>query len=280
MQRLFLLFRKYNFIIFFIVFETIAFSFLIRSNSYHHSLFFSTLQELTGVVYQKYSNALRYFSLRKENDLLLEENSVLHSKLSSAYSKLAEAALNTSDTNLIMNYIYHPANVINNTTDKRYNFLTLNVGTKQGVDNKMGVISKDGIVGKIISCSDNFSLVISILNGDFKLNAKIQEINEVGSIAWDGGSPNNVLLQEVPNHVKVKIGQHVLVGPYSYLFPENFPIGIIVDYKLPKGASFYTIYVRLNTSIKNNTDVYVIKKLNLAEQLDLEKKEVNEQDIF
>jgi rod shape-determining protein MreC len=276
MQRLFLLFRKYNFIILFIVFEGFAFSFLINSNRYHHSVFFNTLQELTGLVYQKYSSALRYFSLTKENDMLLEENSNLHSKLSSAYSKIAQMALNSIDTNYKMDYTFRPANVINNTTNKRYNFLTLNVGTKHGVDDKMGVISSDGIVGKIKSCSENFSLVISILNSDFSVNAEIQELNEVGSIAWDGGTPNIVLLKEVPNHVKVKIGQHIVVGPYSDIFPQNFPIGIIVDYKLPKGASFYTIYVRLNTNIKNNTDVYVIRKLNLDEQVTLEKQATNE----
>jgi rod shape-determining protein MreC len=138
------------------------------------------------------------------------------------------------------------------------------------------VVSDNGVMGIIKNSSENFSVAISILNRDFRLNAKIQEIGEVGSIIWDGGSPENVLLQEIPNHVNIKIGQHIVVGPYSHFFPENYPIGVIIDYKLPNGASFYKIYVRLNTNIKNNSNVYVIKKIKLAEQLKLEAQIIHE----
>jgi rod shape-determining protein MreC len=206
----------------------------------------------------------------------LQENSLLHSQLTTAYSKLSEIKINILDTNIEYSYKYKSADVINNTVDKPYNFLTLNIGKLQGIDEKMGVISDNGVVGIIKNSSNNFSVAISILNRDFRLNAKIQEIGEVGSIIWDGSSPEYVILQEIPNHVKVKIGQHIVVGPFSGFFPENYPIGIIVDYKLPKGASFYQIYIRLNTNMKNNSSVYVIKKIKIEEQQRLEKQSINE----
>jgi len=215
-----------------------------------------------------------YFSLKKENEQLLTENAILHSQVASAYSKLSELNITSFDTNKNYKFIFKPANVIFNSIQKRNNYLTLNIGSKQGITDKMGVVSDFGVVGIVKDVSENYCIVISVLNQDFRLNAKILELNEVGSIMWDGKHPDRVVLNEIPNHVKIKIGQHVVVGPYSRIFSENYPIGIIESFSLDKGASFYEVKVRLSANMRSVSKAYIIKRTDLDEQLNLEEKEV------
>jgi rod shape-determining protein MreC len=273
MRRLLIFIKRFYFLIIFIAFEAIGLTLLISNNRYHHAVFFNAFDEVSGNMYQRYTNILMYFSLKKENEQLLTENAILHSQVASAYSKLSEFNVTSFDTSKNYKFIFKPANVVYNSIQKRNNFLTLNIGSKQGISEKMGVVSDFGVVGIVKGVSENYSVVISILNEDFRLNAKIQELNEVGSIIWDGKHPDKVVLNEIPNHVKIKTGQHIVVGPYSRFFSENYPIGIIESFTLENGASFYEIVVRLNTNMRSVSKVYIIKRTDLEEQINLEQKE-------
>ena len=55
------------------------------------------------------------------------------------------------------------AKVINNSIFKRNNYLTINKGKKHGVEDGMGVISTNGVIGIVHSTSENYALIISIL---------------------------------------------------------------------------------------------------------------------
>jgi rod shape-determining protein MreC len=198
------------------------------------------------------------------------ENAHLRSILSE-YTKKS-TILQHFDTNYKYEFTFIPAHVVYNSIDKRNNYLTINVGKKHGIEPRMGVISGNGVVGIVKSVSENFAIVISVLNSDFKLNAKVRESGEVGSVIWDGQFYRNVILTDIPNRVSIKEGSHVVVGPYSRIFPEGFPIGTIQRISLNKGEAFFDIHVKLNNDLKNNTSVYVIKKLNLKEQEELEKE--------
>ena len=52
--------------------------------------------------------------------------------------------------------------MINNSTNKRNNFITLNKGKVNGVKKGMGVVSNNGVIGVVHSVSENYSLVLSI----------------------------------------------------------------------------------------------------------------------
>jgi rod shape-determining protein MreC len=272
MRRLLIFIKRFYFIIIFIAFEAIGITLLISNNRYHHAKFFNAFDEVSGNIYQRYTNILLYFSLKKENEALLTENAILHSQVASAYSKLSELNITSFDTSKDYKFVFKPANVVFNSIQKPNNFLTLNIGSKQGITDKMGVVSDFGVVGIIKDVSENYSIAISILNQEFRMNAKILELNEVGSIMWDGKHPDKVVLNEIPNHVKIKVGQHVVVGPYSRVISENYPIGIIEDFTLEPGASFYKIIVRLNTNMRSVSKAYIIKRTDLDEQIKLEEK--------
>ncbi len=50
----------------------------------------------------------------------------------------------------------------------------------------MAVTSDDSVAGVIVGCSDNYSVVMSLLNIDFRLSARIKSNGYFGSLSWDG----------------------------------------------------------------------------------------------
>ena len=61
-----------------------------------------------------------------------------------------------------------------------------------------------------------------------------------------------------------------MTGGMSSIFPPNIPIGVVVDYKLPKETSFYEIEVQLFNDMSNVRNVYVIRNNQREEILNLQ----------
>ncbi len=252
----------------FLLLEFFTLSLLFRYSLYHQTLIAEASAEISGNVNKWVFNTKKYFRLKTVNDSLVSENARLRSRLSKLYS--AYSLTQKADTQYNYRFVYYHAHVINNQTAFKHNYMTLSKGKNMGIQKNMGVVSPHGIVGIIVDVSPHFSRAISILNLDFSVNAKILENGEVGSVSWDGISPSFVNLDDIPVHIKVNEGDHVVVGPYSRIFPENYPIGIVERVKTVHGEAFHHIRVRLNERMKNLTHVYIIRNTlqNEIEQLE------------
>jgi rod shape-determining protein MreC len=172
-------------------------------------------------------------------------------------------------------YTYIEAKVINNSVNKRNNYITLDRGSLHGIREKMGVICGDGIVGTIKDVSEHFCTVISFLHKDSKVSAQLNSSNEYGSLVWEGRNPKFASLKDIPTHVKVKLGDSVSTTGFSQKFPKNVFIGRVIKCDLKSGDNFYNIEVALSTNFTTLRYVYVVED-NFAEELKkLELMEVN-----
>ncbi len=274
MIRLFQFIKRFRLFFTFFILELISFYFLFQNNIYHHSFLFNTGLEISGTIHRSWSGTEKYFSLAKTNDSLAAENAILRKRLSAIENRFTGNLL--PDTNLNFGFTYQPGHVINNSFRLKKNYITVDVGKRSHIEEMMGVISYEGIVGIVAGVSQNFCRVLSVLNTDFHVNAKIKEVGEVGSVTWDGKSFAHVVLNDIPRHVRIEKGQHVLVGPYSKIFPENYPIGTIESFTVSEGESFYHIVVSLSANIKNINHVYLTRNMLLDEQNKLENNLTDE----
>jgi len=175
-----------------------------------------------------------------------------------------------SDTLHQQHYFYTSAKVINQTVNKQHNFLTLNKGSNVGIRPEMGVISADGVIGIVVNVSKKFSTVISLLNLDFRVSAKLAKNNYFGSLHWDGKDYRKVKLDEIPYHIDVNRGDTVITSGYSSIFPEGIVIGTVSNSEV-KGGNFYEIEVDLSVDFKSLAFVDVISNLHREEQKVLEE---------
>ena len=134
----------------------------------------------------------------------------------------------------------------------------------------MSVVSANSVAGVVVGCSRNYSVVMSLLNLDFKLSARIKSNGYFGSLSWDGRDYRYAVLSEIPQHVLVNVGDTIETTGYSAIFPEGVMVGTVRDYE-KFGGDFYKISVSLITDFKKLHFVDVIGNMKKTEQLELEK---------
>ncbi|MCO6495952.1 MAG: rod shape-determining protein MreC [Bacteroidetes bacterium] len=253
--------KTYLHLILFVIFQVFAITLVVRFHAFHKIFFFNTSNTVTGNIKSFFNQINEYRNLRDVNRSLVNENIYLRRFLKENFYIQTKDTFFVNDTLYKQHYVYIPASVIGNSVDKENNFITLNKGELSGIEKGMGVFGPEGIVGVVEDVSDNFSLVMSLLNSKAIISPKINELNlSQGKLVWGNRSPYYAYLLGINRYEKVKPGQLVVTSPYSKNFPENIAIGIVEDVQEIDG-SFLKAKVRLSTSFSQLREVYVVKDL-------------------
>ncbi len=267
---IFFIYKYYVFFLFFVL-EVAAFIIIYRFNNYQKASFVNYTTGVTSSFYTAVSNTNEYFNLRSVNDSLQVENARLHAQLITSYYKNSFNATLVNDTVYKQQYEYIPAQVVSNSVTKRNNYITLNRGRLHGIEPEMGVISDNGIVGIVMNVSDHYCTVLSLLNNNCKISAKVEKNGAFGSLVWEGDDPKFALLKDVNKHVPLMVNDKIITSNFSKLFPEGIAIGKIYAHTLDAGDNFHRIKVELNTDFSTVSTVYVIRNVLKQEQETLEE---------
>lgn len=262
---------RIHFLLLFILIEVFSFTLLIKHNNFHKAKFVNFTRQLAGDFYTKTANLKQYLSLAEENKRLAAENNRLLNIIESTYKSDEIFFRSVNDTILNQRYQYTPARIINNSINKKHNFLTIDKGSLQGLKPEMAVVSEGNIVGVIKGVSKNYATVISLLNLDLRISSKIKKNGFYGSLNWDGKDYQSAILNEIPLHADIQVGDTIITSGFSSIFPEGILIGFISSFE-EKSGSFYEIKVRLSTDFKRLDHVNVIGNLHQIEMLELEKQ--------
>ncbi len=267
MRNLFQFIKKYYFFILFLFLEIFAFILIVNNTNYQRSVILSSANKVTGRILTISNNITQYFRLKKANEILSTENASLRSQLKNSFIITDNKIYTVNDTLYRQQYEYISAKVINNSVNRRNNYFTLNKGSLQGVTKDMAVIAPNGVIGIVTAVSQNFSTVISVLHEKSRIVSKLKKNDYPGTLIWDGHNCDYATLTDIPTHVEVKIGDTVVTGSYSNLFPENILIGMVTEVDNKKGEDFINIKIKFFIDYRNVTWVYVVKNL-MKEELD------------
>ncbi len=233
--------------------------------------------EITGSIQTQYSKVENYFNLKKENEDLRKKLTELQNKLPENFQVADTSSRIVSDTVAIdtsgtkRRYVYLDAQVVNNSISQPNNFITIHRGTKQGVEPGMVVLSPNGIVGVVLDATENFSTVMSMLHKQSRISARLKKTGESGKIEWDGANPRMVQFKDIPKSVKVNKGDTVFTSQYSD-FPPGIMIGIIEKVFPEQSTNNYLLQVKPSTDFSRLQNVFVVKNLQRAEQMELENR--------
>ena len=250
-----------------------------NSNYFHKSKVLIFSNSIANYSTENFNYLKEYFELKKINSNLLEENLFLKNQLEKINKNISLDSL----TNI--NFSYKNAKVISNNLSSFKNRLVINKGIKDGLKNEMGVINSDGIIGIVNYTSKNYSSIMSILNIETKINAKIKKTSHFGTLEWDGLSTKYLKLNDIPETANIKIGDSIVTGGMSLIFPEGIKIGVVskiskhenqvTSYSVRSGnndafkyesrENYLNIKVKLNTDMSNLNNVYIIESLNREE---------------
>lgn len=228
-------------------------------------------------MYQWSNSVVEFFKLRAANDNLSEENTALKNQIIRIQNELT--TLRSEDKDSIhfkippeMEYEFISAKVINSSTIKLQNYITLNKGAIDGIKPDMGVISDEGVVGIVKTVSNRFSVVIPILNPKIEINCKFKRSNYSGGLVWNGEDYRYANLTDIARHVQIELGDTLITSGLTSTFPEGIPVGNIEDFKINESDAYYKIKVKLAVNFRTLSHVKVINYLNYPEQKGLEKR--------
>jgi rod shape-determining protein MreC len=243
----------------------------IQSHTFHKSRFLNSANYLSGSIYGIQSDITSYFGLREENNKLLEENTKLKNLLFNTEDQsVFKVPLDTFPFEVI------PARIIKNSYALRNNYITIDKGTSDGVKQDMGVITSFGVLGIVEHTTKRFASVQSLLNTRSNINAKIKNTNNFGSLKWNTERYDVVQLEDIPRIIPLNIGDTIVTGAMSSIFPENIPIGTINKIDLMSSESFYKIDVSLFNDMTNLRNVYIISNKN-SEEIRILEENINDE---
>ena len=151
-----------------------------------------------------------------------------------------------------------PARVINNSLRSVDNYLTLNVGTADGVQPGLGVVGAAGVVGRVKAASEHYATVTSLLHSKSAVAAKLKRDGTFGSVKWPGNDFSHALLDYIPRQNRLVRGDTVVTSGYNAIFPEGVLVGTVESFVKEPDKNFWTVNVRLSTDFSRLTYVYVV----------------------
>jgi len=270
---------RFNAFFFLVIYLVISITLLIKNNDFQKASVYNSSNEIIGGIYQKVNIVNKYLNLNLVNDSLAKENILLHNQLKSSF--LDDSMVNkiVADTINKVKYEYILAEVVNKSITSRNNYITINRGSKAGINKGMGVIGPNGIVGIVWNVSENFSSIQSILHEDTRITSSIEGTPYFGPLIWEGKDPNYVTLTDIPNQLNLKPKARVVTSGLGVIFPKGILIGTVNKAGVKGGGSFLDISVKLSTNFYALEYVYVIKNNFQTEQETLEdanKESVND----
>ncbi|MGD8778659.1 MAG: rod shape-determining protein MreC [Ignavibacteria bacterium] len=180
---------------------------------------FALLNSVVSEIPSIFSNEDELNKLRKLNaELMLQLNKLREYGIENNKLRNLLTYVDTSGTDLF------PARIISTLVTKVQGNFIINKGRLDSIKIGMPVINDLGLVGIIINVADNYSLVRSLQNVNFKVSVRNQITNVNGVLSWDG---NNLVIKNIPTTYEMNVGDRIVSSDFSTLFPPSIPIGVV-----------------------------------------------------
>lgn len=264
MQILLDFLRRYNYLFLFIVCEIVSITMLVRFNTYQGSSWMTAANTTAATVNGIYGDAESFVRLRSVNTSLNADNVRLQQENEALRQALLDATHDTTYTERrirehLGGYRLIPARVVSNRIRTgRDNYLVIDRGTADGVDNEMGVVASGGVVGIVYLAGRHNSLVLPITHSKSNISCRVRGQNYFGYLQWDGRNTRTAYVNDIPRYAKAKKGQTVETSGYSSIFPPGIFVGRVNHVSNSADGQSYRLDVVLGNDLAALRDVSVI----------------------
>jgi rod shape-determining protein MreC len=208
-----------------------------------------------------------YFALQntsRDNEQLRRENDALKLQITQLQGKAAEADRLAALLNFRKSHQEVPmlsARVIGASADTASQTIYVDRGERDGIRKNMGVITPDGVVGKVIEAYSNTSQVLLLTDKDSGVGAMLAE-SRIQSPVGGTGEPL-LSMKYVANDDTVNSGERVVTSGMDRIFPRDLPVGTVADVKA--GNPFKQIRIRPSANLERLEEVIVLLTLRPLE---------------
>jgi rod shape-determining protein MreC len=204
---------------------------------------------------------LKYFGLinaRKENIRLKEQiislktESYRNQELLATYRRLLRLLQFTERTDQAV----LAAQVIGRDPSGFFQSVIINRGKRAGLSVNMPVVNEEGVVGRIVSVSDNYSKVLLLIDQNSAVDCINQRSRDGGIVK--GLSSNTCIMDYVLKSANIEVEDVIITSGIGGIFPKGVPIGRVIDIQDPPDEFFMEIKIEPYVDFSRIEEVLVI----------------------
>jgi rod shape-determining protein MreC len=201
-----------------------------------------------------------YFALSdtaRQNEQLRRENGALKLEIMQLQGKSAEADRLAALLKFKEKQNKVPmvaARVIGSSADPNSNIIYIDQGQRDGIRKNMGVITPEGVVGKVMESFRDASQVLVLTDRGSGVGAMIADSRIQSPVGGTGEPLLN--MKYVGNDDEVAVGSRVVTSGMDRIFPKDLPVGIITQVK--PGGQYKQIRVKPSANLEKLEEVIVL----------------------
>jgi rod shape-determining protein MreC len=191
--------------------------------------------------------------MKREIDALRTENNN-YRELLSTHQRL-QKLLQYKNT---INLPFVAAQVIGRDPVGWFESVIIDKGEKSGLKVNMPVVNAQGVVGRLVSVSLNYSNVLLIIDQNSAVDCIIQRSRDKGIVK--GLSSKICILDYVFKNSDVVVGDMAVTSGLARVFPKGLPVGDVVEVKNISGELFKDIKIRPVVDFSKLEELLIILK--------------------
>ena len=201
-------------------------------------------------------------SLKSENEKLKKENSELE-------QALRELEIIESENSTLREYLklteqykgYEtvPAYIISKDISNYSSIFVINVGAKSGIEKNMTVIASEGLVGHVISVTDNTAKVQTLTDASNVVSGTLE--NSKDTVVCRGTLNGNILKANyISTDTELTKDEKLYTSGMGGIYPKGIYIGKIKEIKQTKNITDRTFLLETAVNFEELETILVIKK--------------------
>jgi len=128
-------------------------------------------------------------------------------------------------------------------------------GERDGVQKDMGVITPDGVVGKVLEIYPDTAQVLLITDGESGVGVRLASLRVQGVVRGTGEA--TLRMHYVINDQEVAVGERIVTSGQDRVFPKDLPVGTVSETK--PGNPFKVIYASPAAHLDRLEEVFILR---------------------
>jgi len=221
--------------------------------------------QITDDVSSHFDTTFANTDLAEENKALKEDLALLKSELSD-YEELKAENERLSQllgyTEAHPEYEYIVADIVSKNPGNWFDIFTINLGSLDGIEENMPVITADGLVGRVSAVGLSSSKVTAIIDGSTGISSIVERTRDIGSVRGrTGNDPLETLLDMdyLSINTDIEVGDKVLTSGVDNIYPKGLIIGEVVE--VGEESNQKKVVINPAVNFKRLEEVMIIKEI-------------------
>ena len=201
-------------------------------------------------------------NLKEENEKLKEENSKLEQSLRELENIKSENETLKEYMNLTEKYGEYktiPAYIINKDSSNYSKTIVINVGTDDGIKENMTVIADEGLVGYVVSVTNNTAKVQTIIDTSTSVSALMSSTDEAIVCKGTLDSMTELKAMYIPTDYNIIQGDSIETSGLGGIYPKGIHIGTVKKVELTKNVTDRYAVIETAVNFEKLSTVLVIQ---------------------